>query len=94
MHHTLNAIQALAQHVHPGSIREAHKVVARAVKQVTTARRVEIEEYSGHDNDLLLQTSLEEVQTVGDRLGKALKVQPAELMLAMTANWLNRRTYR
>jgi hypothetical protein len=51
-------------------------VVAWAVKQVSATRGIQIEENSRNDNDLLLQTGLEEVETVGDGLGKTLEVQP------------------
>jgi hypothetical protein len=51
--------------------------MAGAVEEITTTRGVEIEEDTGHNNDLLLQTGLEEVETVGNRLGKTLEVQPA-----------------
>lgn len=56
-------------------------MVARAVKQITTTRWVEIEEDTGYYNDLLLQASLEEVEAIRDGLGKTLEVQPAESRL-------------
>lgn len=63
-----------------GLTREAFEriltVVARAVKQVTTARRVEVEKDTRDDNDFLFKTSLEEVEAVGDRARQALKVEP------------------
>lgn len=40
--------------------RDAHEVVARRVEQVTTVRRVNVEEDAGDDNRLLLQELLEE----------------------------------
>ena len=39
-------------------------MMARAVKQITAARRVQIEEDAGDDDDLFFQTGLEEVETV------------------------------
>jgi hypothetical protein len=41
-------------------------VMARTVEQITTARRVEVEENAGDDDDFLLETSLEEVEAVGN----------------------------
>lgn len=58
--------------------------MAGAVKQVTTARRVEIEENARHNNDLLLETGLEEVETVGDGLGKTLKVEPPAMISGLS----------
>lgn len=51
-------------------------MVARAVKQVTASRGVEIEEDAGHNNDLFFQTGLEEVEPVGDAFGEAVEVEP------------------
>jgi hypothetical protein len=51
-------------------------VVAWAVEQITSSRGVEVEEDTRNNNNLLLQTGLEEVEAVSDSLGKALKVQP------------------
>lgn len=39
--------------------------MARTVEQVTSLRRVQVEEDSRHDNDLLAKKSVKEVQTVG-----------------------------
>jgi hypothetical protein len=50
--------------------------MAGAVEQVSASRRVQVEEDTGDDDDLLLQTSLEEVQTVRDGTGQALEVEP------------------
>jgi len=51
-------------------------VMARAVKQISSSSGVEIEENARNDDNLLLETGLEEVQTVGDGAGKTLEVQP------------------
>ena len=51
-------------------------MMARAVEQISSHRRVQVEENTGHNNDLLLKTSLEEVQTVVDFLGEAFDVKP------------------
>lgn len=83
MDNTLNSVQTHLQYVHSGTIRQTHKVVAGAVKEITTARGVQVEEDTGHNDDLLLQTSLEEVETVGNRLGKTLQVQPPTTWLAL-----------
>ena len=50
--------------------------MARAVEQVTTTRGVQVEEDTGHNDDLLLETGLEEVEAVGDGLGETLEVEP------------------
>lgn len=50
--------------------------MAGTVEQITTARRVEVEEDARHDNDLLLETGLEEVEAVGDGLGETLQIEP------------------
>lgn len=81
MDNTLDTVQTILQHVHTGTVRESHKVMARAVKEITTTRGVQVEEDTGHNNDLLLETGLEEVETVGDGLGETLKVQPATSIL-------------
>ena len=73
---TLNAIATQLQSIHFGTVGEAHKVVARRVEQVTTAGRIQIKEDTRHNNDPLLQTGLEEVETVRDRAGQPLEVQP------------------
>lgn len=64
MDNTLDTVQTLPQHVHLGTVRESHKVMAGAVEEITTTRGVEIEEDTGHNDDLLLETGLEEVETV------------------------------
>lgn len=72
----LNTITARLQRLHPGTIREPHKVVTRRVKQITPPGGVQVEEDTRNHNDLLLQTGLEEVQAIANRAGQALKVQP------------------
>lgn len=51
-------------------------MVARRVEQITSAGWVQIEEDTRHNDDLLLQTRLEEVQTVTDLAGETLEIQP------------------
>lgn len=51
-------------------------MMARAVKQISASGWVKIEEDAGNDNDLLLQTGLEEIQTVRDLVGETLEVEP------------------
>jgi hypothetical protein len=53
--------------------------MARTVKQIPAPGRVQIKEYTRHDNYLLLETCLEEVETVGDGAGEALKIEPEVL---------------
>lgn len=51
-------------------------MVTRTVKQVSSARRVQVKEDTRHHNDLLLQTRLEEVEAVADRAGETAQVKP------------------
>lgn len=60
--------------------------MTRRVKQVTTARRVEIEEDTGHYNNLLLKTSLEEVEAVRNGIRKAFKIEPTDKISGL-AQW-------
>lgn len=83
MDNTLNSVQTHLQYVHSRTIRQTHEVVAGAVEEITTARGVQVEEDTGHNDDLLLETSLEEVETVGNSLGKTLQVQPTTTWLAL-----------
>jgi hypothetical protein len=50
--------------------------MAGTVEKITTTRGVQVEEDTGHDNDLLLQTGLEEVQAIRDGVGQTLEIQP------------------
>ena len=77
VHNTLNAVESILEHLYSRPVREAHKVVAWAVKQVATSRGVEVKEDARNDNDLLLQAGLEKVETVRDGPGETLEVQPA-----------------
>jgi hypothetical protein len=77
VHHTLDSIKTHLQHIHLGTVRESHKVVARAVEQVTATRWVEVKEDTRDNNNLLLQAGLEEVKTISDRARKTLEVEPA-----------------
>jgi hypothetical protein len=51
-------------------------VVAGTVKEIPTSGGVQVEEDTWHNNDLLLQTGLEEVQTVGDGAWQTLEIEP------------------
>jgi hypothetical protein len=50
--------------------------MARAIEQIPTPAGVQIEEDTRHNNDLLLKTCLEEVESVADALGHAAEVEP------------------
>ncbi len=76
VHNPLDPIQAHLQRVHLRSVAEPHKVVTRTVEQIAPLARVEIEEDAGHDDDLLFQARLEEVEAVADGVGHALEIQP------------------
>jgi hypothetical protein len=51
-------------------------MVARAVEQVTSFARVQIEEDTRDNDHALLETGLEEVQAVGDSGWEASEVEP------------------
>ena len=51
-------------------------MVARRIEQIATLAGVQVKEDTGHDDDLLLQAGLEEVETVGNRVGQPLQVEP------------------
>ena len=50
--------------------------MARRVKEIAALGRIQVKEDARHDNDLLLETLLEEVQPVVDFLGQMAEVQP------------------
>lgn len=62
---SLNTVKTHLQNFHLGAVAQADKVVARAVEQITSLGRVQVEEDTGHDNDLLGQKRIEEVQSIG-----------------------------
>lgn len=72
-----DAVETLGEDIHSGAVGEADKVMAGGVKQITATRGVEVKEDAGDDNDLFLETGLEEVEAVGDGIGQTLEVQPA-----------------
>lgn len=78
--HCFDTVEALGKYIHSGTVREAHKVVARRVEQVTTARGVQIEKDARHNNDLFFQAGLEKVEAVRNGLGQTLQIQPAALV--------------
>jgi hypothetical protein len=51
-------------------------LVARRVEQVSAFAGVQVKEDTGHNDDLLFQTSLEEVQTIVDAFRQRRQVQP------------------
>lgn len=51
-------------------------MMARAVKQISTSGRVQIEEDTRNNNDLLFQAGLEEVEAVGNMTRQTLEVEP------------------
>jgi len=72
----LNPVTPHLQRLHPRPIREPHKVMTRTIKQIPPLGRVQVEENARHDNHLLLETGLEEVEPVGDGRRQALEVEP------------------
>lgn len=74
--HSGNAVETHLQHIHPRSIRQSDEMMARAVEQIPTLAGIKIEEDAGDDNDLLLETSGEEVQPVVDTLGQITEIKP------------------
>lgn len=71
---TLDAVQTLSQRVHARTIREADKVVTGAVEQITASGWVQVEKDARDDNDLFFQTSLEEIQAIGNGIGKTFEI--------------------
>jgi hypothetical protein len=51
-------------------------MMARAVEQITTTGGVEIKEDARNDDNLLLETGLEEVEAIGDGARQTLEVKP------------------
>ena len=49
LQNSFNAVQTLLEGFHRGSVGQANEVVARAVKQVPSLGRVQIEEDARHD---------------------------------------------
>lgn len=47
-----------------------HEVVARGVEEITSPGRIEIEEDPRHDDDLLFQTRVKELEAVRNSIGK------------------------
>lgn len=72
----LDAIQPHLQNIHLRSITEPHEMMARTIKQITSLTRVQIEEDTRDNDDSLLKTGLEEVQSVGDRWWETLEIEP------------------
>ena len=50
--------------------------MTRTVEQIPALAGVQIEEYAGDDNNLLLQASLEEVEAIVDLLRQSAQVEP------------------
>ena len=51
-------------------------MMARAIEQVAALGRVQVEEDARHDDDLLLEAGLEEVEAVADGVRQAAEVEP------------------
>jgi hypothetical protein len=76
LHNPLNGVHTLGQGIHPRPIAQPDKVMTRRIEQIPTLTRVQIEEDTRNNNDLLLETGLEEVQPVGNALGQIRQVEP------------------
>jgi len=50
--------------------------MARRIEQIPTTARVQVEENTGNNNDLLLETSLEEVESVVNTFRQVRQVEP------------------
>lgn len=74
--HPLNTVETHLEDLPPRTVRETHEMMARAVEQITSARRVEIEENARHDDNLFFETGLEEVEAVSNGTREALEVEP------------------
>jgi len=73
---SLNTIETHLENIHSWTVAQPDVLVARRVKQIPAFRRIQIEEDTRHNNDLLLETSIEEVQTVVDALRERRQIQP------------------
>jgi len=51
-------------------------MMARTIKQISPLARIQIKEDTRDNNDLLLETSLEEVESVGDCLWELFEIEP------------------
>nr|POE47029.1 hypothetical protein CFP56_00361 [Quercus suber] len=76
LQHALEPIETLFQNLHPRAIADANKVMAGAVEEIAALAGVEVEEDARHDDDLLLQAGLEEVEPVVDLAGQLLEIEP------------------
>lgn len=72
--HSLKSIKTHFEYIHPWAIADTDKVMARAVEEVATLRRVEIEEDARYNDHLLIEARMEEIQAVVDLLWQLLKV--------------------
>lgn len=50
--------------------------MTRTIKQISPLTRVQVKEDTRDDNDAFFETGLEEVQAVGDLVGKTFEVEP------------------
>jgi hypothetical protein len=74
--HLLDGVETSRQNVHTRAVTQADEVMTRAVKQIPTPGGVQIEENTWHDNDLLLETRIEEVESIVDALRQAGEIEP------------------
>lgn len=80
--HSFDTVHAHFQHLHLGAVADPHIMVTRAVKELSSLGRVEVEEDAGHDDRLLLQEGVEEGEAVGDVDGAVLgqrRIQRGEI---------------
>jgi len=51
-------------------------MMARTIEQISAFTWVQVKENSRNHNHLLLKTSLEEIQSIGDFIGETLEIEP------------------
>jgi hypothetical protein len=76
LNNTLDGIHSHLENIHAGTVRKSHEVMARGVEKVTAARRVEIEEDSRHNDNLLSEAGLEKVETIRNGLRETFEIKP------------------
>lgn len=74
--YSLDAIKTHLQNVHSWTVTQSNVLVARRIEQVSSLAGVEIEEDARYDNDLFMETGVEEVETIVDAFGERRQVQP------------------
>jgi hypothetical protein len=73
---SLNAIQSHLQRLHLGSITESDEVMTRTIEEITSLTWVQVEENTRDNDDSLLKTCLEEIESIRDGSWETLEIKP------------------